>query len=301
MRLRCAHLLLLLLMIAPPARAEGPATLTVFAAASLTDAFEAVAPAFEETYPGVDVVFSFGGSSTLAAQILEGAPADVFASANFEQMQRLADAGMLAGQVEIFAHNRLVLIAPHDNPAGIETVGDLARDNLKLVLAAPAVPVRVYTEQMLEAAAAQPEFGDDFYARVLANIVSEEENVRRVAAKVALGEADAGIVYASDVTADLAGQLAVFPIPDAINVVADYPVAALARTAHPDEARAFVDFMLSPDAQSILRQSGLIPVMPDAPDQAGGDMRSNGLLAHITRAVRRVLSGMLIMEPANGG
>nr|PZN48863.1 MAG: hypothetical protein DIU68_21010 [Chloroflexota bacterium] len=109
------------------------------------------------------------------------------------------------------------------------------------------------------------------------------------------------MVYAPEFTGDLGGQLAVFPIPDAINVVADYPVAVLARTAHPDEARAFVDFMLSPDAQSILRQSGLIPVMPDAPDQAGGDMRSNGLLAHITRAVRRVLSGMLIMEPANGG
>lgn len=298
---RCVALLFLLLLVVSPAVASETATLTVFAAASLTDAFKAIETAFEDAHPGIDMVFSFGGSSTLAAQILEGAPADVFASANREQMQRLNDAGLLAGQAAVFARNRLVLITPRDNPAGIHTVADLARGGIKLVLAATGVPVRAYTDQMLNAAAAQPEFGADFYTRVLANVVSEEDNVRRVAAKVALGEADAGIVYASDATADLAGQVLVIPIPDALNVVAEYPVAVVARTAHSAEARAFVDFVLSAEAQSVIQQAGLLPAVQDRPVAAHDAALPGRLSARVMREAQRWLSALWPLAAPAGG
>ncbi len=245
-----------------PAVAREHSELTVFAAASLTDAFTEIGAAFTAAHPDVDVVFNFGGSSTLAAQLSEGAPADVFASANNKQMQVVVDAERVTSEPQTFARNQLVLIVPADNPAGIESLDDLANPGIKLVVAAPEVPVRVYTDAMLDALAADPAYGADFRDAVVANFVSEEDNVRQVAAKVALGEADAGVVYSSDVTPDIAEDVITLPIADAYNTLATYPIAPIADSANLEQAQVFVDFVLGDEGQDILVKWGLISVRP---------------------------------------
>jgi molybdate transport system substrate-binding protein len=261
--------LALIALVAQPARAQADdETLIVFAASSLTEAFEEIAAAFEAEHPGVDVVLNFGSSSTLAAQLAEGAPADVFASADTRQMDAAREAGRIAEPVRVFAHNRLTLAVPADNPARIESLIDLAKPGILLVVAAPEVPVRVYTDAMLARLAADPAYGDDYRAAVLANIVSEEDNVRQVVAKIALGEADAGIVYQSDITPDITESVTAIPIPDKYNSLAEYPIAVTDDTARPELAQAFVDFVLSDAGQAALAQWGFIPVDPITP---GGD------------------------------
>ncbi|MBZ0300711.1 MAG: molybdate ABC transporter substrate-binding protein, partial [Anaerolineae bacterium] len=225
--------------------AQSSQTLVVFAASSLTDAFEEIGTAFQAAQPGVKVLFSFGGSSALATQLAEGAPADVFASANTRQMQVAQEAGRISGSPLTFAKNRLVLIVPADNPANIQSLRDLANPGVRLVVAAPAVPVRDYTDVMLDRLAADPNYGEEYRQAVVANIVSEEDNVRQVAAKVALGEADAGTVYISDVTPDIADQVIAIPIPDDLNTIATYPIAVTDDSALPELAQTFVDFVRS--------------------------------------------------------
>jgi molybdate transport system substrate-binding protein len=242
-----------------PARAEGPVTLTVFAASSLTDAFTEIASTFQTDHPGVEIVFNFGASSSLATQLSEGAPADVFASANEKQMDTARQAGRIAGEPSIFARNRLVLIVPSDNPAGIRSLRDLAQLGVLLVVAAPGVPVRDYTDTMLERLAATPGYGAAYRTAVLANVVSEEDNVRQVAVKVALGEADAGIVYQSDITPDIDPDVQALPIPDESNVIAAYPIAITDDSAHPDLAQEFVETVLSADGQVILARWHFLP------------------------------------------
>ena len=234
-------------------------TLTVFAAASLTDAFSEIAADFEAAQPGVTVSLNFAGSSTLAAQIVEGAPADVFASANQRQMQVVIDAGRVTADPQDFTGNSLVLIVPADNPAGIASLDDLANEGVLLVLAAPDVPVRVYTDTLLERLAADPAYGAAYRAAVLANLASEEVDVRAVVAKVALGEADAGIVYSSDVTPDVAASLQTLPIPAEVNPRASYPIAVVADSAQPDLAAAFVAAVLAADGQATLARWGFLP------------------------------------------
>ena len=230
-------------------------SLTVYAAASLTDAFSEIGKAFETAHPDVDVAFNFAGSSALRTQIEEGAPADVFASANTTHMDALVEAG-LAADATVFVHNTLVVITPRDNPADLATFADLKNPGLKLVLAAAEVPAGGYAREMLANAEADPEFGAGFSDAVLANLVSNESNVKQVVAKVQLGEADAGIVYGSDVTPDVAANLHTIPVPDTVNVVADYPIAALTDADNLKLAQAFVDFVLSLDGQSILASWG---------------------------------------------
>jgi molybdate transport system substrate-binding protein len=238
------------LVACAPQAASGDQQLTVFAASSLTEAFEELAAAFEAEHPGTEVLLNYGASSTLATQLVEGAPADVFASANQAQMQLVKDARLLPGEPFAFATNRLIIILPADNPAAIQTPADLAQPGLKLVLAAPGVPVREYSDLVIA------NLGDaDYQAAVYANLVSEEENVRIVVAKVALGEADAGIVYASDVS-PVATDLLQIAIPEDATVVAAYPIAALANAPHPALAEAFVDFVLSVEGQAILQSWG---------------------------------------------
>lgn len=246
--------------------AQDSQTLIVFAASSLTDAFEEIATAFEAENPGVDVVYNFGGSSTLAAQLSEGAPADVFASANNSQMNVAREAGRIAGRPLTFGKNRLVLIVPADNPTGITTLRDLANEGVLLVIAAPDVPVRTYTDTLLERLAADPAYGEAYRSAVMANVVSEEENVRQVSAKVALGEADAGIVYVSDVTPDITDAVIAIPIPDYLNTIATYPIAVTDDSANPELAQAFVDYVLSDAGQDTLVAWNLISVrIPDVP------------------------------------
>ncbi len=241
----------------PGRPASPPATLTVYAAASLTKAFADLGDTLKSRSPDFAVTFNFAGSQQLALQIEAGAPADVFASADRRWMSQLVDSGLVEGTPTVFAHNRLVVITPRT--ATVRSLQDLARPGLKLVLAADAVPVGRYARQALANLSRMDGFPADFGRRVLANLVSDEENVKAVVAKVQLGEADAGIVYVSDITPDVAPQVARIEIPDAANVIADYPVAVLRRAPNPAAARSFVALLLSPVGQRVLRANGLVP------------------------------------------
>lgn len=235
-------------------------TLTVLAAASLTESFSEISKAFENLHPGVTVTFSFAGSQQLAQQLDQGAPADVFASANIKYMQQVVDSRRVAADSPVvFARNRLVVIHPLNNPGSIQSLQDLSKPGLKIVLANSSVPVGNYTLTFLENASKDAAFSSDYKDSVLANVVSYEENVKSVATKVALGEADAGIVYSTDVTADLRAQVDAIDIPDALNVTATYPIAVIADSSAPVLAQAFVEYVLSAEGQAVLAQYGFLP------------------------------------------
>ena len=235
--------------------------LNIFAAASLTDAFGEIGMLFESDHPGVTAVFNFAGSQQLAQQINEGAPADVFASANKKQMDVVIEAGGISsGTVQNFVKNRLVVIYPKDNPAGLGELQNLAKPNLKMVLAAKEVPVGQYSLDFLDKAAADSMFGKTFKEDVLKNVVSYEDNVKAVLTKVALGEADAGIVYTSDISGQDADKVARIDIPDALNVIAVYPIAPLKDSQNPELSQAFIDLVLSQKGQDILAKYNFIPV-----------------------------------------
>lgn len=230
---------------------------TVYAAASLRDAFTALGRDFQARNPAVVVEFSFAGSQQLAEQIGYGAPADVFASANVRLMDAVVKTGRVtASAPRIFARNRLVVVFPKQNPARLRSLKDLARKNTSILLANKAAPVGSYSLDFLAKAAAQKDFGPTWRTAVLSNVVSYEEDVRAVFAKVSLGEADAGIVYASDIVADRAKTVGVLEIPAALNTIAAYPIAPLTDSPNPALARAFVDFVLSPDGQATLAKYG---------------------------------------------
>jgi molybdate transport system substrate-binding protein len=247
------------------AAAPGPRQLQVFAAASLSAAFTEIGHRLEAQQPGLSVRFNLAGSQQLATQIEQGAAADVFASADERWMDHVRQRGMLAGEPAVFARNRLVVIVPRTNPARILRLQDLARGGVKLVLGADAVPVGRYARTVLQNLSRDPAFGGEFAARVLRNSVSEEENVKSVVGKVQLGEADAGIVYRSDVTATVSRFIRVFEIPDGANVLATYPIALLKTAKETDAANAFVALVLSPDGQQVLARHGLLPVTPSRP------------------------------------
>lgn len=247
-----------------PASAPVASTLTVFAAASLTEVFEELGALFRRRHPGITLRFNFAGSHQLAAQLEYGARADVFASADQRWMERVHDQGLTDGDPVIFAHNHLVVILPAANPAGIVRLEDLGRPGIKLILAAEEAPVGAYTRAVLRKLSSQPGNGADYEGRVLANVVSEEENVKGVVAKVQLGEADAGLVYRSDVTRGIASRLRVLEIPHAANMVASYPIATLAGSEAPAAARAFVELTRDPEARAVLERHGFT-VPPAAP------------------------------------
>ncbi|MCY3865670.1 MAG: molybdate ABC transporter substrate-binding protein [Chloroflexi bacterium] len=255
-------------------------SLTIYAATSLTDVFEAVGAAFGEAQPEVEILLNFANSATLAAQIAAGAPADIFASANELQMDHVIESGRVeASEVEIFAHNRLTVIAPADNPADVMTVADLTKEAVLLVLAAEGTPIRAYTNAML--ASYNEDLGEAFSERVLRNLVSEESNVRQVVARVALGEADAGVVYQSDALGDVADQLIAISIDERHNQLASYPIAPLNDTVAQDQALEFIRFLRSEEAQAIMAENGFCwPVVLNGvrptvagsePDDAGTD------------------------------
>ncbi|HEX5692660.1 MAG TPA: molybdate ABC transporter substrate-binding protein, partial [Roseiflexaceae bacterium] len=221
-------------------------SLHVFAAASLTAAFQEIGKNFEAAHPGTKLSFNFAGSQQLAQQIAQGAPADVFASANQSQMKNVVASGQVAADsAHTFAHNRLVVIYPQDNPAKLSTLHDLARPGVKLVLAAKEVPVGGYALDFLAKASKLPDYTASYSATVLANVVSYEENVKAVLGKVVLGEADAGIVYRSDVSPNSIDQIGTLDIPDQLNTVADYPIATITGSPHGELAQSFVGYVLS--------------------------------------------------------
>lgn len=236
-----------------------PLVLTIFAAASLTGAFTELGHLLEQRQPGLEIRFNFAGSQQLAAQLDQGAAADLFASADERWMGHAAERGRLAGAPIVFARNRLVLLLPATNPGRIARLQDLARPGLKLVLAAEAVPAGRYSRQVLVRLEHAPGFRAGFAVRALANVVSNEENVKGVVAKVQLGEADGGFAYRSDVTAAVAARVKVVEIPAAQNVVAEYPVAVLTAAPNEPAARAFVRLLLSAEGQAVLRRHGLLP------------------------------------------
>ena len=215
-------------------------TITVFAAASLTAAYTAIGKDFQTTHPGSIVKLSFGGSSTVVAQIQQGAIGDVLASADQPNMQKAVDSGLVAGSPSIFAHNRLEIVVGAGNPKHITGLSDLARSGLVVVLCAPAVPCGRYAIQSLQKAG------------VSVKPASQETDVKAVVSKVALGEADAGIVYATDVKAAGAAVQGV-EIPLGQNVVADYPVAVLKDSQNAPLARAFVSYLLGAGQPTLAR------------------------------------------------
>ena len=232
-------------------------TLTMLAASSLTDAFGELEGIFEEQNAGVDVSTSFAGSPELLAQIQQGAPADVFASADEAKMDTALEEGLVA-EPAVFVRNRPVVIVPADNPAGIEEFRDLAEADAQIVLAEEAVPIARYAEEVLDNADA--EYGVGFTQRVRDKIVSREANVRASANRVALGEADATFVYVSDVTEDIRDQVRVIEIPEELNVVATYPIATIEDSQNPELARAWVDLVLSDEGQRVLEKYNFEPV-----------------------------------------
>lgn len=241
-----------------------PANLTVFAAASLTDAFNEIGQNFSAEHPGLTFSFNFAGSQQLAQQLGQGAPADVFASANKTQIGKTIEAGrIISGTERTFARNRLVVIYPQDNPAGLTQLQDLAKPSLKLVFAAKEVPVGQYSLDFLNKAITDTAFSPTYMDEVLKNVVSYEDNVKSVLAKVALGEADAGIVYTSDISGDNAGKVSRLDIPDNLNVIAGYPIAVISDSAYPVQAQAFVDYVLSPAGHAILAKYAFIPASGD--------------------------------------
>jgi molybdate transport system substrate-binding protein len=252
----------LLLLAAAPLGAQtsaAPRTITVYAAASLTDAFQELATVMEQDSAPTRVRYNFAGSQQLAVQLEQGAQADVFASADQRWMDYVRGRHLATGTPRIFAHNRLVAIVPKSNPARIHELQDLARDGVKLVVGAEAVPVGKYTREMIRRLSQRSGFPQGYDDKVLANVVSQEENVKSVVAKVQLGEADAGIVYRSDVTSRVAPSLTVLEIPEDANVVASYPVAVLKSSGDLAAAKAFVALLLGPEGRRVLTKHGLTP------------------------------------------
>jgi molybdate transport system substrate-binding protein len=240
-----------------------PVVITVMAAASLTESFTEIGHLYETQNPGVTVAFNFAGSQQLAQQLADGAPTDVFASANQKYMDLCVQSGRVQpGSQAIFAKNRLVAIAPLNNPAGLSSLNDLARPGLKLVLAAKEVPVGQYSLEFLDKASQDPEFSPSYKGAVLGNVVSYEENVKSVLAKVTLDEADAGIVYSSDLSLDSSEKVVRIEIPDNLNVIASYPIAPITDSPSPELAQAFIDLVLSRQGQQILAKYNFIPAAP---------------------------------------
>jgi molybdate transport system substrate-binding protein len=224
--------------------------LTVFAASSLSDAFTQIGTDFEAANEGVTVTFNFGSSGDLAAQIASEGTADVLASASESYMDDVAEDPGVTGRAD-FVRNELVVITPPDNPADIRSFEDLGNDDVQVVLAAAGVPVGDYAREALDDVGISD--------AVLTNVVSNEEDNASVVAKIVAGEADAAIVYVSDVTSQVAPDVIRVEIPDDVNVIATYPIAVIDGTPNGDTAQAFVDYVTGPDGQATLAAFGFMP------------------------------------------
>jgi molybdate transport system substrate-binding protein len=225
---------------------DASGTVTVLAAASLTQAFTKIGEQVHARYPAVDVRFSFAGSPTLVTQIQQGAPADVFASADQPNMRKVVSGGFSLGAPAVFARNRLAIAVQAGNPKHVAAVSDLANPALKVDVCAPAVPCGAYATTV---------FGR---AGIRVTPVSQEQDVKAVLTKVGLGEADAGIVYVTDVRS--AGpRVEGVAIPDSLNTTAEYPIVELKTVQSGAAARAFLDYVLSAPGQKLLADSGFLP------------------------------------------
>ena len=267
MFIRCAAVVAALSLVAlavacAPAsgRSAGAETaITVFAAASLAESFQALGSTYKSQNPDVDIVFNFAGSQTLSTQLGHGADADVFASANWEHMAGLQEAGLLGNVPEYFAANRMAVVTPAGSDA-VLTLADLARPGVTIAIASSQVPAGAYARDSLALMSEDDAFPHDFAAAVMSNVVTNETNVRGVAQKVALGEVDAGFVYETDAeAAQYAGSFGVLEIPLRFNPAAQYPIAPLSGSARLPDAMHFIRFIQGDSGQAILREFGFVP------------------------------------------
>lgn len=231
-------------------------TLTIYAASSLKAALTRMEAAYEIATPAVTLVISTDSSAALETKIEQGAPADVFLSADTTNPKKLVDLHLATGQTT-FARNLLAVIVPKANPAGIASAADLAEPGVKIVAAGDGVPITKYATQLVSNLAGQPGFPDQFASRYALNIVSKEDNVAAVVAKIELGEGDAAIVYRTDAQAST--KVTVLAIPDAANVPATYAGVVVSATHQPDAAKAFLAWIAGPEGQAILGSLGFLP------------------------------------------
>jgi molybdate transport system substrate-binding protein len=245
------------------ATTNNTATLNVFAAASLSEPFKEIATQYQKARSNIKITYNFNGSQILVQQLINGASADLFASADLPNMQKASNAGLIEND-KIFAKNRLAVIIPASNPGNIQSLKDLAKKGLKIVVAAPAVPVGKYSLQVLDKMKQSTDYGLAYVSMVKANVVSEEENVKSVVQKVQLGEADAGIVYHSDVTTAVADKVKLITIPDNCNIIAEYPLAVIKNSRHASEAQELMHYILSKEGQAVLLKHHFINASPSA-------------------------------------
>jgi molybdate transport system substrate-binding protein len=244
---------------AAPAQAT-PASkvdLTVYGASSLKGVLDKAKAAYEAAVPGTTLTIATDSSATLETQIEQGAPADVFLSADTKNPQKLVDDGFAAGDLVPFAGNLLTVVVPADNPGALKSPADLAKPGLKIIAAGDDVPITEYGTQLVANLAKEPGYPADFAAAYAANVVSKEDNVRALLAKIELGEGDAGIVYVTDAKA--LGKVATIDVPDAANVPATYAGVVVRSTAQAAAAAAFLDWLVGPDGQAILAGFGFLP------------------------------------------
>jgi molybdate transport system substrate-binding protein len=241
---------------ASPSPSASPVELAVYAAASLTAPLESVKAAYESDNPGIRLTIALDSSAALRTQIEQGAPADVFLSADVTNPQKLVDAGLASGPVTEFAGNHLIVVVPKANPGSIETPADLARPGVRIVAAGEKVPITVYTTQLIERLGAQPGYPAGFASVYESNVVSREDNVKAIVTKVELGEADAGIVYVTD--ALVSDKLATVEVPPAAAVTATYGGVVAAASTHGADAAALLTWLAGPDGQAILADFGFV-------------------------------------------
>jgi molybdate transport system substrate-binding protein len=234
--------------------------LTVFAAASLTGAMTDIAKAYEAVHPDTKIVLNFDGSQALRTQIEQGAHADLFLSANTRHMMALQGEGLIVNDsVKVFLKNRLALIIPKDNRANISGLSDLATPGIRLVMGTKEVPFGDYTRQALGKMANDSAYGPAYRDAVMRNVISEEPAVTSLVEKLHLGEADAAIGYASDVSEEGRAYMTMIAIPDQYNVVAMYPLGIVQESKVKDQAAAFAQFITSTEGNAILTRYGFAP------------------------------------------
>jgi molybdate transport system substrate-binding protein len=234
-----------------------PAALTIYGAASLKGVLDKVKTAYETANPGTALTISTDSSATLETQIEQGAPADVFLSADTTNPKKLVDKGLAAGAAVTFAGNKLTVIVPTTNPAAIKTPADLAKTGVKVIAAGDAVPITKYATQLVANLAKEAGYPADFAAKYTANIASKEDNVKAIVAKIELGEGDAGIVYVTDAKAST--TVTTIDVPDTANVPATYAGVVVKASKNAAAAQAFLTWFAGPDGQAILSTFGFLP------------------------------------------
>jgi molybdate transport system substrate-binding protein len=246
---------------AAPASEAAPsvasAELTIFGGASLKGVLEQAKTAYEAANPGTTITLSTDSSSALETQIEQGAPADVFLSADTTNPQKLVDGGFADGEAVVFAGNKLTVIVPTDNPAGIATPADLAKPGLTIIAAGDEVPITKYATQLVDNLGKETGYPADFAAAYAANVASKEDNVKGIVTKIELGEGDAGIVYVTDAKAS--DTVTTIDVPDTANVPATYAGTVVKASDDAAAARAFLDWFAGPDGQAILSTFGFLP------------------------------------------